>query len=208
MKENMTTGIELARNYLQAVEKESSETGIIPAGMMPKTREQSVMLLARLPDRYFTALCPRNFDDTLASVTPTLASFKKFTDEAALKSMFYLIVKDVLDFFSVGKTIGAMQLLETIQLIIDDFYYLNIDDFKLCFNNAKRGVYGKIYDRIDGNVIYGWIAQYAQERACFCESIDDRNKTSDTSERISTKIKNEDLAIRISEIQNKFIKKS
>ncbi len=162
------------------------------------------MLLARLPDRYFTALCPRDFDDTLASVTPTLASFKKFTDEAALKSMFYLIVKDVLDFFSVGKTIGAMQLLGTIQLIIDDFYYLNIDDFKLCFNNAKRGVYGKIYDRVDGNIIYGWISQYAQDKHCYCESIDDRLKMTDTSERISSRSKNEDRMYRISEIQHKY----
>lgn len=102
---------------------------------------------------------------------------------------------------------GQSQLVSTIQLVIEDFYYLNIEDFKLCFNNAKRGVYGKIYDRVDGNIIYDWISRYAQERACFCESIDDRYKTSDTSERISTKIKNEDRAIRISEIQNKFINK-
>lgn len=126
----------------------------------------------------------------------------------SLLAILTILFNDVIDFFSVGKSMGQSQLVSTIQLVVEDFYYLNIEDFKLCFNNAKRGVYGKIYDRIDGNVIYGWITQYAQERAFFCESIDDRHKTSDTSERISTKIKNEDRAIRISEIQNKFIKKS
>lgn len=99
---------------------------------------------------------------------------------------------------------GQSQLVSTIQLVIEDFYYLNIEDFKLCFNKAKRGVYGKIYDRVDGNIIYGWIAQYAQERACFCESLDDRLKQSDTSERVSTRGDNEDKMYRISEIQTKY----
>lgn len=38
------------------------------------------------------------------------------------------------------------------------------DDFKLCFNNAKRGKYGRVYDRIDGNIIYEWLQKYSEER--------------------------------------------
>ena len=167
-----------------------------------------MIVLTRWPEQYYVALRPKTLEDAVNSVTPCLATFKKETSEMSLLAILTIMFNDLIDFFSVGKTMGQSQLVSTIQLVIEDFYYLNIEDFKLCFNNAKRGVYGKIYDRVDGNIIYGWIDQYAQERACFCESIDDRNKTSDTSERISTKIKNEDRAIRISEIQNKFIKKS
>lgn len=167
-----------------------------------------MIVLTRWPEQYYVALRPKTLEDAVNSVTPSLAAFKKETSEMSLLAILTILFNDVIDFFSVGKSMGQSQLVSTIQLVVEDFYYLNIEDFKLCFNNAKRGVYGKIYDRIDGNVIYGWITQYAQERAFFCESIDDRHKTSDTSERISTKIKNEDRAIRISEIQNKFIKKS
>lgn len=62
---------------------------------------------------------------------------------------------------------GQEQLVQTIQLIIEDFYYFNIEDFKLCFNNAKRGRYGKVYDRLDGNVIYEWLETYSKERVQF-----------------------------------------
>lgn len=195
-------------NYLQVIKGMPEEITILPSELMPTTKKQSVIVLTRWPEQYYVALRPKTLEDAVNSVTPSLAAFKKETSEMSLLAILTILFNDVIDFFSVGKSMGQSQLVSTIQLVVEDFYYLNIEDFKLCFNNAKRGVYGKIYDRIDGNVIYGWIAQYAQERAFFCESIDDRNKTSDTSERISTKIKNEDRAIRISEIQNKFIKKS
>lgn len=195
-------------NYLQVIKGMPEEITILPSELMPTTKKQSVIVLTRWPEQYYVALRPKTLEDAVNSVTPSLAAFKKETSEMSLLAILTILFNDVIDFFSVGKSMGQSQLVSTIQLVVEDFYYLNIEDFKLCFNNAKRGVYGKIYDRIDGNVIYGWIAQYAQERAFFCESIDDRHKTSDTSERISTKIKNEDLAIRISEIQNKFIKKS
>lgn len=195
-------------NYLQVIKGMPEEITILPSELMPTTKKQSVIVLTRWPEQYYVALRPKTLEDAVNSVTPSLAAFKKETSEMSLLAILTILFNDVIDFFSVGKSMGQSQLVSTIQLVVEDFYYLNIEDFKLCFNNAKRGVYGKIYDRIDGNVIYGWIAQYAQERAFFCESIDDRHKTSDTSERISTKIKNEDQAIRISEIQNKFIKKS
>lgn len=195
-------------NYLQVIKGMPEEITILPSELMPTTKKQSVIVLTRWPEQYYVALRPKTLEDAVNSVTPSLAAFKKETSEMSLLAILTILFNDVIDFFSVGKSMGQSQLVSTIQLVVEDFYYLNIEDFKLCFNNAKRGVYGKIYDRIDGNVIYGWITQYAQERAFFCESIDDRHKTSDTSERISTKIKNEDRAIRISEIQNKFIKKS
>lgn len=194
-------------NYLQVIRGMPEEIPVLPVEMMPKTREQSVIVLTRWPEQYYVALRPKTLEDAVNSVTPCLATFKKETSEMSLLAILTIMFNDLIDFFSVGKTMGQSQLVSTIQLVIEDFYYLNIEDFKLCFNNAKRGVYGKIYDRVDGNIIYDWISRYAQERACFCESIDDRYKTSDTSERISTKIKNEDRAIRISEIQNKFINK-
>lgn len=194
-------------NYLQVIRGMPEEIPVLPAEMMPTTREQSVIVLTRWPEQYYVALRPKTLEDAVNSVTPCLATFKKETSEMSLLAILTIMFNDLIDFFSVGKTMGQSQLVSTIQLVIEDFYYLNIEDFKLCFNNAKRGVYGKIYDRVDGNIIYDWIFRYAQERACFCESIDDRYKTSDTSERISTKIKNEDRAIRISEIQNKFVNK-
>ena len=59
---------------------------------------------------------------------------------------------------------GETQIAQTVDMIIEDYYYLNIEDFKLCFSDAKKGRFGKVYDRIDGNVIYERIEQYAKNR--------------------------------------------
>jgi len=48
-----------------------------------------------------------------------------------------------------------------------EFYWLKPEDFKLCFNNAKTGKYGQLYNRLDGSVIFEWLNNYQNERAEF-----------------------------------------
>lgn len=117
-----------------------------------------------MPKQYYAALAPRTVNDALQSITPALAVFKKEYGEQSLQAILVIILTDLIKFFSIGKTMGQDQLVQTIRLIVEDFYYFNVEDFKLCFNNAKRGKYGKVYDRIDGNVIYEWLQKYSEER--------------------------------------------
>lgn len=58
---------------------------------------------------------------------------------------------------------NANQIMNTAEIILDSYGYLKIDDFKLCFNWAKRGIYGQVY-RMDGNVILSWIESYINDR--------------------------------------------
>ena len=74
------------------------------------------------------------------------------------------VLNDFVDFFNVGTSIGAVQVAQTVDLIIDEYYFFKPDDFKLCFNRAKKGLYGKVYDRIDGAVILEWLGRYEKER--------------------------------------------
>ena len=73
--------------------------------------------------------------------------------ETHLRGFMVKVLNDLIDFFNVGKSIGAVQVAQTVDLIIDEYYFFKPDDFKLCFNRAKKGLYGKVYDRIDGAVI-------------------------------------------------------
>ena len=57
-----------------------------------------------------------------------------------------------------------IQMAQTADLILEEYYYLNIEDFKLCFNMAKSGKFGKVYDRIDGQVIMDWLSTYLNMR--------------------------------------------
>lgn len=94
----------------------------------------------------------------------SLAIINKEFGEGHLRSFMVKILNDVLDFFSVGKSMGAVQVATTADLIIEEYYFLKPDDFKLCFNQAKKGQYGKVYDRIDGQVIFDWLSAYVSDR--------------------------------------------
>lgn len=76
------------------------------------------------------------------------------------RAALVLLVVEVTNFFNVGKTMNDIQVAATCDLIIDTYSYLKLDDFKLCFKKGMLGEYGKIYDRMDGAVILGWIREY------------------------------------------------
>ncbi len=127
--------------------------------------------------------------------------------EQPLQAILVIILTDVIKFFNVGKTMGQEQIVQTIRLITEDFYYFNIEDFKLCFNNAKRGLYGKIYDRIDGNIIYEWLQKYSEERVKTAyQEGDFRPEVVSKNERISNKRDRDFENFRISYIAEKINK--
>ena len=70
--------------------------------------------------------------------------------ETHLRGFMVKVLNDLIDFFNVGKSIGAVQVAQTVDLIIDEYYFFKPDDFKLCFNRAKKGLYGKVYDKERG----------------------------------------------------------
>lgn len=85
------------------------------------------------------------------------------------KAILTLFIIDAIKFFNVGKSMSDEQVAQTIILIQDDYWMLKPEDFKLCFDNAKKGKYGKVYDRIDGQVILEWLHNYLLARLDFSE---------------------------------------
>ena len=167
-----------------------------------------MQILEKWPLQYLATLHPRRIEDALGSITPELAVYRKEKGEIRLFAIMTLLIDDLLDFFSVSRTIGERQMAVTIKMIADDFYYFNTEDFKLCFDNAKRGKYGKIYDRIDGNVIYEWLQKYSQERigiaypeAYYLPEIANKN------DRLSGKRQEDFEKFRIAYIAEKSLKK-
>lgn len=81
-----------------------------------------------------------------------------------VRALLNVMIADLVAFFSVGKTMGAHQVIETAGFIWDDYKHLKPEDVKLCFDRIKKGFYGKIYDRIDGNLILDALASYDDDR--------------------------------------------
>lgn len=84
-------------------------------------------------------------------------------DDGYVKAVLSILIADTADFLNVGKTISGPQIMQTIDLILEDFSVYKIDFFIACFNKAKKGFYGKQYDRLDGQIIFEWLTQYEYE---------------------------------------------
>lgn len=139
-------------------------TGVLPAELMPKTTEQALSILGALPMPYYKALHPKTVNDVFQSPSCPIAVMNKNFGEMKLRAFMVNIIIDLVMFFNVGKTMKDTQAAQTADLIIEEFYFLKPDDFKLCFTRAKKGYYGKVFDRIDGQVIFEWLNQYTNDR--------------------------------------------
>lgn len=102
---------------------------------------------------------------------PDLATLCRDKGEAVARSILVLLVNDALDFFNVPETMNAKQVATTVDIIIDTYPYMQADDIALCFRNAMRGDYGKVYNRLDGQIILGWIREYNRERCTAADEI-------------------------------------
>lgn len=94
--------------------------------------------------------------------TPTLAVIKNQTSLADVRALLYIAICEVCDFFNVGKNMTDTQVALTADLIIESYWHLKLEEIKFCFRRAMRRE--KLYDRLDGNIILGWLDEYDAER--------------------------------------------
>ena len=64
------------------------------------------------------------------------------------------------NFYSTNGTMDGIQILDTIALIREEYPHYKPEDFKLFFKMAKKGYFGQVFGRMDGEVIMNWLAKY------------------------------------------------
>ena len=101
----------------------------------------------------------------------SLSSLKKIPGEAQLLGCLALWINDLQSFLNISAKMNLAQVAETCRMILDDFWAINLADVQLVMARAKRGTYGTLYGRIDGQIIYQWFAQYFEERCESCGSL-------------------------------------
>lgn len=113
---------------------------------------------------YLATIRPQIALDVLKSPNRSLAFLiKENKSDAYVKAILAILISDTIDFLNVGKSMRDTQIMQTIDLMLEDFSVYKIDFFILCFNNAKKGFYGKQYDRVDGQIIFEWLSQCEYE---------------------------------------------
>lgn len=91
--------------------------------------------------------------------------------EIKTRALVIYAISDLAEFLNVNGTMNAMQIGQTAQFILDDYSWLTIDDMKLCFNLAKKGAFGQVYGRLDGQVILEWFRQYETQRVKVADEV-------------------------------------
>lgn len=95
---------------------------------------------------------------------PAIATLRREKGEAVARAVLVLILNDMLNFFNAGNDMNDTQVATTVDFILEEYPYMKTDDITLCFRNAMKGKYGNLYNRIDGQVIMGWLRAYNSER--------------------------------------------
>lgn len=102
----------------------------------------------------------KEYKDAIFAPSPNIQGLARELGDAHAKAILTVILIDLIKFFNLGKSMNDEQVAQTVVLIQEEFYMLKPEDFKLCFNNVKKGLYGDVYDRIDGQVIMKWLDKY------------------------------------------------
>lgn len=113
----------------------------------------------------------KSVTDCIKTESATLATVKKYQGEVILNAAIHSLLYDLKNFFSVGNGMNDRQIELLAQLIFKEYYFLTILDLKFCFERAMVGDFGKLYNRLDGGIIMGWIAEFSEQKQSKAEEL-------------------------------------
>lgn len=91
--------------------------------------------------------------------SPPISLFKSFKENEEMSiDILMLMMLKFQDFFNCKSKMNKEQVEETAYLIVQKFRGLTYVDIGMCLKLSKMNE--KIYDRIDGNMIIGWLEKY------------------------------------------------
>lgn len=100
--------------------------------------------------------------------------------------LIMMLISNTAMFFNVNNNLNEHQMVQIAQAIIGRFGYDNIEDIVLALKDARMGLCDKVYGRIDGEVILGWIERYMERKAEELEKI--HNNFKKTTSEISPEV--------------------
>lgn len=98
----------------------------------------------------------------------SLSGLRRIHGDELVISCMALWIDDLQSFLNISAKMNRFQIIETCSMILEDFYALNLADVRLVMTRAKKGQYGALYGRLDGQIVYQWFAEYFDERCAEC----------------------------------------
>lgn len=84
-------------------------------------------------------------------------------------TMLTVVVAQQVQYFNVGKTLNAAQVAIVVEELIERFDYMTLEEIATAFALHRRTA--QVYDRLDPNILIGWIYDYDLTRDQLCETM-------------------------------------
>jgi hypothetical protein len=107
----------------------------------------------------------------VAKTSPTFAELRKNKSQQATIAVMVAMMDSCQQYFNLQQPMNAQQLALTAELMLEDYYYLRVDELQVCFRMAMKGEFGPVYNRIDGQVFFEWIKKFMGKRQFVSERI-------------------------------------
>ncbi len=99
-----------------------------------------------------------------SKTSPALSEIRKAKGEQTALGVLVALMDECQQYFNLQQPMTPQQLMLTAELIMEEYYYLRVEEFRICFRMAMKGEYGPVYNRIDGQVFFEWIRKYFTKR--------------------------------------------
>lgn len=110
-----------------------------------------------------------NIEKILTEGTETAVWSANLGKGAVIKLMV-LLIADLRNSFNVARPMTESQIVELAEDFVNDLWYIKFEEFPAFFEGVRRGAIGKVYERLDGPLIWEFWDIYAAKRLEVIES--------------------------------------
>ena len=135
---------------------------LVDAGMF---EEQKALLSMQLHQDDIGKLNANTPAQAMQCNAPTIATIRKYRGQEKATGILMYLIGNATFQLNISKRMNQQQVRTAAEIISGEYYYLNLADFKLCFQKGISGEYGQIFDRVDISVLCDWLRQYTEHRS-------------------------------------------
>lgn len=133
-------------------------TAIIESGQFHPVLARNSL---KVDSAYLETINPTSIEDILKSKGVSLGTLEKYRGRVFAEAILVKIMQKYL--VMVDGKMSKESMISTARLILEDYDWLYVADFKYLIKSGVKGLFGPIY-RMDGNTIFEWIKNYVERR--------------------------------------------
>jgi hypothetical protein len=105
-----------------------------------------------------------NIEKLLSEGTETAVWSARLGKGTVIKFLI-LLISDLRNAFNVSRPMNESQITELAEDFVNDLWFVKFEEFPAFFEGIKKGTIGKVYERLDGPLIWEFWDIYAAKRA-------------------------------------------